>query len=83
MYLAAARLDLLAADDELSFTDIQERLKLPEEDIMRIAHSLSCAKYKILNKSPASRIVTKTDVFSVNHKFTDKMRRIRVDANSS
>ena len=59
-------------------TEIQERLNVPEEDVMRLTHSLSCAKYKILNKSPASRTVAKTDVFSMNKKFTDKMRRIRV-----
>lgn len=68
----------VTAVEELSLTDIQERMNAPEEDIMRLAHSLSCAKYKILNKSPASRTVTKTDVFSMNTKFTDKMRRIRV-----
>lgn len=45
---------------------------------MRLTHSLSCAKYKILNKSPPGRTVSKTDVFSMNKKFTDKMRRIRV-----
>ena len=64
-------------------TEIQERLNVPEEDVMRLTHSLSCAKYKILNKSPASRTVAKTDVFSMNKKFTDKMRRIRVSLSCS
>lgn len=66
------------ADEELSFSEIQERLHVPEEDVTRLTHSLSCAKYKILNKSPASKTVGKTDVFSMNKKFTDRMRRIRV-----
>ena len=44
----------------------------------RLTHSLSCAKYKILNKSPVSKTVSKTDTFSMNKKFTDRMRRIRV-----
>lgn len=66
------------ADEELSFSEIQERLHVPEEDVTRLTHSLSCAKYKILNKSPASKTVSKTDVFSMNKKFTDRMRRIRV-----
>lgn len=53
-------------------------MHVPEEDVTRLTHSLSCAKYKILNKSPASKTVSKTDVFSMNKKFTDRMRRIRV-----
>lgn len=65
-------------DDELSYSEIQERLHVPEEDVTRLTHSLSCAKYKILNKSPASKTVSKTDTFSMNKKFTDRMRRIRV-----
>ena len=66
------------ADEELSYSEIQERLHVPEEDVTRLTHSLSCAKYKILNKFPASKSVSKTDVFSMNKKFTDRMRRIRV-----
>jgi len=65
-------------DEELSYAEIQERLHVPEEDVTRLTHSLSCAKYKILNKSPASKTVSKTDNFSMNKKFTDRMRRIRV-----
>ena len=69
-----------SADEELSFSEIQERLHVPEEDVTRLTHSLSCAKYKILNKSPASKTVSKTDVFSMNKKFADRMRRIRVSS---
>jgi cullin 1 len=46
--------------------------------MVRLLHSLSCAKYKILNKSPPGKIVAKTDSFSVNAKFTDRMRRIKI-----
>ncbi|DBA74791.1 TPA: Cullin-1 [Trebouxia sp. C0005] len=74
----ASLLLLFNTDDELSYSDIQERLRVPEEDVTRLTHSLSCAKYKILNKSPASKTVSKTDNFSMNKKFTDRMRRIRV-----
>lgn len=70
-------------DEELSFAEIQERMHVPEEDVTRLTHSLSCAKYKILNKSPASKTVSKTDVFSMNKKFTDRMRRIRVSGSLS
>ncbi len=68
----------MLTDEELSYSEIQERLRVPEEDVTRLTHSLSCAKYKILNKSPASKTVSKTDNFSMNKKFTDRMRRIRV-----
>ena len=52
---------------------------------MRCLHSLSCAKYKILLKSAgpgapegSPKTIAKTDVFSYNKAFTDKMRRIKV-----
>jgi len=66
------------APGELSFAEIKERLNLPEEDVVRTLHSISCAKYKLLKKSPDSRVVDKGDSFSFNAAFTDKMRRIRV-----
>ena len=77
-----SRLHCFCADEELTLGEIQERMHVPEEDVIRLAHSLSCAKYKILNKSPASKTVSKTDIFSMNKKFTDRMRRIRVSAHA-
>ena len=35
-------------------------------------------RYKILNKDPASKAVTKTDKFTVNRKFTNVARRLKV-----
>ena len=37
----------LSADEALSFSDIQTRANLPDEDVIRILHSLSCGKYKV------------------------------------
>lgn len=34
-----------------------------EEDVTRLLHSLSCAKYAILNKEPAGRTISKNDKF--------------------
>lgn len=65
------------ADPELKYAELAERLNLTDEDLMRTLHSLSCAKYKILNKAPEGRSIGKEDVFSVNRKFTDRMRRIK------
>jgi hypothetical protein len=69
---------LFNTTERLSYTDIKGQLNLTDEDIMRLLHSLSCAKYKILNKEPNSKAVSETDSFEFNTKFTDKMRRIKV-----
>jgi len=71
------------ADPELKYAELAERLNLADEDLMRTLHSLSCAKYKILNKAPEGRSIGKEDVFSVNRKFTDRMRRIKVRGQQS
>ena len=54
------------------------QLNLPDDDVVRLLHSLSCAKYNILVKAPSNRAISPNDVFLVNHKFTDEMRRIKV-----
>lgn len=77
-FQASALLLFNDASGELSFADIKAGLNLPEEDVVRTLHSISCAKYKLLKKSPDSKMVTSTDSFSFNAAFTDKMRRIRV-----
>lgn len=64
--------------ERLSYTEILEQLNLSHEDLVRLLHSLSCAKYKILIKEPMSRNISKTDSFEFNSNFTDKMRRIKV-----
>ncbi|KAK9713588.1 hypothetical protein RND81_06G037600 [Saponaria officinalis] len=76
-YQAAALL-LFNTADRLSYSEIAEQLNLADEDLVRVLHSLSCAKYRILIKEPSSRSVSHTDHFSFNAKFTDKMRRIRI-----
>ncbi|KAI3443145.1 uncharacterized protein J3R85_000034 [Psidium guajava] len=55
------------------------QLNLTDDDVVRLLHSLSCAKYKILNKEPNTKSVAPTDHFEFNSKFTDKMRRIKPD----
>ena len=70
--------EVCCAEDKLTFSEIRERANLPEEDLVRILHSLSCSKYKILSKEPPTKTPGKTDTFSMNANFTDRMRRIRV-----
>jgi cullin 1 len=75
----AATLLLFNSEESLAFAEIRERLNLPEEDVMRTLHSLSCAKYKILTKTPEGRTIDPAkDVFAYNAKFTDRARRIKV-----
>lgn len=65
-------------DDTLTFAEIQERLNLPDEEVTRVLHSLACAKYKILSKNPSAKTIQKTDSFSFNNGFTDRLRRIKI-----
>ncbi|KAI7990809.1 Cullin-1 [Camellia lanceoleosa] len=76
-YQAAALL-LFNASDRLSYSEIKTQLNLADDDLVRLLQSLSCAKYKILNKEPHSKTVSPNDYFEFNPKFTDRMRRIRI-----
>ncbi|XP_044974546.1 cullin-1-like [Hordeum vulgare subsp. vulgare] len=74
----AAMLLLFNGSERLSYSEIVTQLNMPDDDAVRLLHSLSCAKYKILNKVPSNQTISPKDVFEINHKFTDKMRRIKV-----
>ncbi|PNW70797.1 hypothetical protein CHLRE_17g734400v5 [Chlamydomonas reinhardtii] len=76
--LQAALCMLLNDVDELSYGEIQERLRLPDDDLQRLLHSLVCAKYKIIKKDPDGKSIGKSDKFAFNNRFTDKMRRIKI-----
>jgi cullin 1 len=34
-----------------------------DDDLVRLLHSLSCAKYKLLLKEPAGKTINKSDTF--------------------
>ncbi|PNH12956.1 Cullin-1 [Tetrabaena socialis] len=76
--LQAALCMLLNDVDELSYQEVQERLRLPDDDLQRLLHSLVCAKYKVIKKEPDGKTISKTDKFSFNKRFTDKLRRIKI-----
>ncbi|KAF8038210.1 hypothetical protein BT93_B0921 [Corymbia citriodora subsp. variegata] len=76
-YQASALL-LFNSSDKLSYSEIMTQLNLTDDDVVRLLHSLSCAKYKILNKEPNTKSIAPTDHFEFNFKFTDKMRRIKI-----
>ncbi|KAJ1395195.1 Winged helix-like DNA-binding domain superfamily [Sesbania bispinosa] len=76
-YQASALL-LFNSSDRLSYSEIMTQLNLSDDDVIRLLHSLSCAKYKILSKEPNTKTISSTDYFEFNSKFTDKMRRIKI-----
>ncbi|KAL3749382.1 hypothetical protein ACJRO7_010486 [Eucalyptus globulus] len=76
-YQASALL-LFNSSDRLTYSEIMTQLNLTDDDVVRILRSLSCAKYKILNKEPNTKSIAPTDHFEFNSKFTAKMRRIRI-----
>ncbi|QDZ21749.1 cullin [Chloropicon primus] len=76
--MQAAVMMLFNSEEKLSFGEVRDRLKLDDADVIRLLHSLSCAKYKLLLKNPPGKTVSKTDIFELNTKFQDKMARIRI-----
>ena len=63
---------------ELTLRQVVEKTKLPVDDAKRVLYSLSCAKYKILNKSSEGKTIDLDDMFTFNEKFTDRSRRIKI-----
>ncbi|KAI3883554.1 hypothetical protein MKW92_044361 [Papaver armeniacum] len=74
----AAVLMLFNSSDKLIYSDIRAQLNLTDDDVVRLRHSLSCAKYEILTKEPNTKSISQKDSFSWNVEFTDKMRRIKI-----
>ncbi|KAI3804647.1 hypothetical protein L1987_26348 [Smallanthus sonchifolius] len=74
----ASTLLLFNLSDRLSYQEIMSQLNLSDDDVIRLLHSLSCARYKILIKEPNTKTISPTDTFEFNSKFTDKMRRIKI-----
>jgi len=77
-FQAACLLLFNEGTESLTLDEVRDRLNLPDEDVMRSLHSLSCAKYKILTKTPEGKTIAAGDTFSFNAKFTDRLRRIKV-----
>lgn len=74
----AACLMLFNDAERLSFSEILTQLNLNKDDLIRVLRSLSCSKYKILNKEPNTKTISQSDSFEFNAKFSDRKRRIRI-----
>ncbi len=64
--------------DSATFAEILQATRIPEEELKRIMQSLSLAKYRILCKSPPTKEVQSSDVFSFNEGFTSRTRRVKI-----
>ncbi|PWA99055.1 cullin 1 [Artemisia annua] len=65
----ASALLLFNLSKRLSYQEIMTQINLSDDDVVRILHSLSCAKYKIFIKEPATKTISPTDYFEFNSKF--------------
>jgi len=65
--------------DTLSFKEIQEATSVPIQDLKRNLYTLSCAKYKILIKDPATAKFGPGDTFTFNSDFKSKLFRVKVN----
>ncbi|KAF5939621.1 hypothetical protein HYC85_023880 [Camellia sinensis] len=59
----ASVLLLFNASDRLGYQEIMTQLNLTDDDVVGLLHSLSCAKYKILNKEPNNKTIFPTDPY--------------------
>ncbi|GMY20938.1 cullin-1 [Fagus crenata] len=78
----AAALLLFNNADRLSYSEIMTQLNLNHDDVVRLLHSLSCAKYKILIKEPNTRTVSATDNFEYLPPTVDERRRVIEEVNN-
>ncbi|GLD93367.1 hypothetical protein PINS_up001959 [Pythium insidiosum] len=65
-------------DGALTFDTVRESLNLSVDVVKRIMHSLSCGKFKVLNKLPAGKTISTSDSFEINQTFASPMRKIRI-----
>lgn len=85
LVMSPAQAMILMCFDEIpgtsaSFVELEKMTKLPEEDLAKLLHSLCLNKYKLLTKSTSEKTILKTDSFSINNAFSDRARRIRIQA---
>lgn len=62
----------------LSYTDIKNATLIHDGHLKRNLQSLACGKYRILSKTPKSREVGETDLFSFNSQFSAPLAKIKI-----
>eukprot|EP00733_Pompholyxophrys_punicea_P000047 Pompholyxophrys_punicea_v1_NODE_6_length_8794_cov_7.233894.p2 type:complete len:627 gc:universal NODE_6_length_8794_cov_7.233894:245-2125(+) len=76
--LQAIALEAMNGGITATFDELVQKLNLEEAILKPLMHSLSCGKYKVVNKSPAGNKINTTDKFTANGKFASNMRKIRI-----
>eukprot|EP00555_Chaetoceros_dichaeta_P008358 CAMPEP_0198255728 /NCGR_PEP_ID=MMETSP1447-20131203/5791_1 /TAXON_ID=420782 /ORGANISM="Chaetoceros dichaeta, Strain CCMP1751" /LENGTH=743 /DNA_ID=CAMNT_0043942169 /DNA_START=56 /DNA_END=2287 /DNA_ORIENTATION=- len=76
--LQAVALEALNGGQTITFVELAKKLNLEEAIMKPLMHSLSCGKFKVVTKSPASNKINKTDTFMANSRFSSNMRKIRI-----
>jgi cullin 1 len=76
--LQAIALDAMNDGVTMTYEELQRKLNIEEAILKPLLHSLSCAKYRVINKSPPGNKINNTDSFTANAKFTCNMRKIRI-----
>ncbi|PYH90357.1 putative SCF ubiquitin ligase subunit CulC [Aspergillus ellipticus CBS 707.79] len=67
------------ARGSLTYTEIQERTRIPDHDLIRNLQSLAVApKTRVLKKEPMSKDVKPTDKFVFNHDFQSPFLKVRI-----
>lgn len=74
----AAVLSLFNDYDELNYSEIRKLLRLDDDYLVKVLHSLACDKYEILKKRPSSGMISRDDSFVFNHEFTDESSSIEI-----
>lgn len=71
---------LIEFNDNVSLTldALKKKLNLDDSILKPLMHSLSCGKYKLIEKKPPNSKVLPSDTFTSNKKFSSKLRKIRV-----
>mmetsp|Transcript_20907 Transcript_20907/g.45520 ORF Transcript_20907/g.45520 Transcript_20907/m.45520 type:complete len:738 (+) Transcript_20907:109-2322(+) len=76
--LQAVALDAFNGGVSMTFAELSRKLNVQEDILKPLMHSLSCGKYKVIKKTPASNKINTTDSFTANEKFASNMRKIRI-----
>jgi hypothetical protein len=64
--------------NNVTFDEVRRHLNLSEDEAKRQLLTLAAGKFKLLKKEPSGKDVNPTDSFSVNSKFTNDKRTIKV-----
>jgi len=63
--------------DTYTFTEVQQAINLPPEEVKRYLISLSCGKAKVLRKGSKGPQIDDAETFTVDWKFKDKKAKIK------